>query len=144
MNHPSNECPRLRARLPSMWCGHYNKWGNLETSQCKYPRILPHAQTQTYQPRPQQLASLAPPLQSNQFVQGANNFRTMPYQPQNVPLLPPILGPQPPPPRITPMNQVMVEDMPQGWSEPVGVNPILNSPRCMLNNRLPRKRMTNI
>ena len=23
-NHPSNECPRLRARPPAMWCGHCN------------------------------------------------------------------------------------------------------------------------
>ena len=34
-----------------------------------------------------------------------------------MPLLPPILGPQPPAPRITPMKQVMVEDMSHGWSE---------------------------
>ena len=42
----------------------------------------------------------------------------MPYQSQNVPLPPPILGPQLPPPRITPMNQVMVEELSQGWMEP--------------------------
>ena len=35
-----------------------------------------------------------------------------------MPLPPSILGPQPPPPRIMPMNQVMVEGMSQGWSEP--------------------------
>ena len=80
--------------------------------------MLPPSQTQSYQPRPQQLALLAPPLQSNQLIQGANNVRPIPYQAQNVPLPPPILGPQPPPPRITPMKQVMVEDMSQGWSEP--------------------------
>ena len=40
------------------------------------------------------------------------------HQVQNVPLPPPILGPQPPLPRITPMNQVMVEEMSQGWNEP--------------------------
>ena len=34
-----------------------------------------------------------------------------------MPLPPPILGPQPPLPRITPMNQVMVEEMAQGWME---------------------------
>ena len=45
-------------------------------------------------------------------------FRPMPYQPQNVPLPPPILGPQPSPPRITPMNQVMVEELSQSWMEP--------------------------
>ena len=42
----------------------------------------------------------------------------MPYQAQNVPLLPPILGPQPPPPRIMPMKQVMVEELSQGLMEP--------------------------
>ena len=52
------------------------------------------------------------------YIQGAHNVRPMPYQSQNVPLPPPILGPQPPPPRIMPMNQVMVEDMSQGWNEP--------------------------
>ena len=35
-----------------------------------------------------------------------------------MPLPPPILGPQPPLPRITPMNQVMVEEIAQGWMEP--------------------------
>ena len=35
-----------------------------------------------------------------------------------MPLPPPILGPQPSLPRITPMNQVMVEEMSQGWNEP--------------------------
>ena len=24
-NHPSNECPRLRARSSTMWCGHCNR-----------------------------------------------------------------------------------------------------------------------
>ena len=59
-----------------------------------------------------------PPLQSNQFVPGASNVRSITYQPQNVPLPPLILGPQPTPPRITPMNQVMMEELSQGWMEP--------------------------
>ena len=117
-NHPSNECQRLRARPPALWCGHCNRWGNHDTPQCRYPRMLPPTQTQTYQPRPQQLALPASPLQSNQYMQGANSARPMPYQTQNVPLPPPILGPQPPPPRITPINQVMVEELSQGWTEP--------------------------
>ena len=79
--------------------------------------MLSPVQTQTYQPRPQQLALPAPPLQSNQIVPGANNARPILYQSQNVQLPPPILGPQPPPPRITPMNQVMVEEMAEGWME---------------------------
>ena len=85
-NHPSNECLRLRARPPTLRCGYCNRWGNHETSQCRYPRMLPPAQTQSYQPRPQQLALRAPPVQMNQFIQGANNVRPMPYQPQYVPL----------------------------------------------------------
>ena len=74
-NHPSNECPRLRARPPALWCEHCNRWKNHETSQCRYPRMLPPAQTQSYQPRPQQLALPAPPLQTDQFIQGANNVQ---------------------------------------------------------------------
>ena len=68
--------------------------------------MLPPAQTHTYQPRLQQLALPTPPLQLNQFIPGASNVRSMPYQPQNVPLPPPILGPQPTPPRIMPMNHL--------------------------------------
>ena len=80
--------------------------------------MLPPAQTQTYQPRPQQLALATPPLQPNQFIQGASNVRSIPHQEQNVPLPLLILGPQPSPPRITPMSQVMVEETSQGWDEP--------------------------
>ena len=64
--------------------------------------LLP-VQAQTYQLRLQQLALPAPPLQSNQFVQGTNNVTPMTYQSQNVTLPPPILGPQPPPLNM-PMN----------------------------------------
>ena len=70
--------------------------------------MLPLAQMQTYQPRPQQLALPALPLQPNQIIQGANNPNST-HQAQNVPLHPLILGPQPTLPRITPMNQMMVE-----------------------------------
>ena len=66
---------------------------------------------QTYQPRLQQLALLALSLQSNQIIHGANNPNPTPYRAQNVPLPPSILGPQPTLQRITPMNQVMVEEM---------------------------------
>ena len=51
------------------------------------------------------------------MIQGANNPNPIPYQAQNVPLPPPILAPQMPPPRITPMKQVMVEEMSQDWME---------------------------
>ena len=45
------------------------------------------------------------------MMQEATNPNPISYQAQNVPLSLPILGPQPPPPRITPMNQVTVEEM---------------------------------
>ena len=55
--------------------------------------MLPPVQTQTYQPRPQQLALSALSLQTNQTIQGANNPNSIPHQAQNVPLPPPVLGP---------------------------------------------------
>ena len=74
-NHPSIECPRLRARLLALWCGNCNRWGNHDTSQCRYPRVLPPVQTQTYQPRPQQLALPTPPVQLNQVKQGKDSLQ---------------------------------------------------------------------
>ena len=49
--------------------------------------------------------------QPNQMIQGAKNPNPIPYRAQNVSLATPILGPQLPLPRITPMNLVMVEEM---------------------------------
>ena len=122
-NHPSNECPRLRARPPTSWCAHCNRWGNHETHQCQYPSIAPLPQL--YQPK----NPLALPPPTGHIVQQPNPIHTIQssYHPQHIPLPPSVLGPQPPPPRITPMNQVVAK---VGTLEWVEQELLIEEPNC--------------
>lgn len=80
---------------------------NHDASQCRAPRA-PHLPR--YPPR-EELGLCAPSTNSNHGQPVQNQYRV-----SNTPLPPPILGPQPPPPRVTPMSQVVIEEV-QGDGE---------------------------
>ena len=98
--HSTSECPTFRAKFNGV-CNTCGKYGHQSKDCLVLKRMLasrPPAPTWTNTPQVPAIMPTPPIEQSSQVIARTQNVV------QSVPLPPPVLGPQPPHPRVTPMN----------------------------------------
>lgn len=98
--HSTSECPKFRAKFNG-YCNTCGKYRHQSKDCLVLKCVLANEQPLAWPGTPQVLAIRPPPATEQQPLH--STFRAQTFV-QTLPLLPPVLGPQPPHPRITPIN----------------------------------------